>query len=176
VTGKTLQETIVWQDLTFDVGVDIRAQSEVSILRMVMSRQFRDKGPHSLRLVAGLHYFDASASLAGEAAIGGLGTEFREARASASGPLPNIGAWYRYSPSDRWLMSARFDWLSAKVGNIRGGFWNIAAGANYRLSEHVGVGLAYQLFELDGQLYEDRWRGQLKTRFSGPNLYISAFW
>lgn len=172
----TLEDSVEWQGVTYDIGVDIRAETEIGITRFVMSRQFRDKGPHSLQLAAGFHYLDLGASIAGEASINETETGFRKASASASAPVPNLGVWYRYSASPKWLLYARLDWLSAKVDDIGGQIWNVAAGANYSLNDHLGVGLTYQFFQLDGSVTETRWRGNLKTSFSGPNLYISGYW
>jgi hypothetical protein len=173
---KVLESSVEWQDVIYDVGVEVRAETGVAITRFVMTRQFLDKGPHSLRLAVGFHYVDVAASLAGEVTIDGVGTEFRRSKVSASAPLPNVGAWYRYSTSRNWLLFARLDWLSARVDGIGGRIWNAAAGVNYSLNDHLGLGLTYQVFELDGSVRESSWRGNLRTAFSGPNLHLSAYW
>ena len=43
----------------------------------------------------------------------------------------------------------RVDWLSVSVGDIDGSIFNAAAGLNYSPTEHFGVGVIYNLFELD---------------------------
>jgi hypothetical protein len=40
----------------------------------------------------------------------------------------------------------------------------------------VGVGLAYQFFEIDGKLTEENWKGDLTMRYSGPTFQVSGFW
>lgn len=174
--SRTLDESFEWQGNTYDVGAVLEAETEMDITRIFFARRFRDEGPHSLRLGAGFHWLDISAAVAGQATQNDQSTEFRRSAAKASVPVPNIGAWYRYSPNDRWLLSARIDWLSASIDNYSGDIWNVSAGANFRLWDHVGVGASYQYFELAGSLKEDSWRGDIKTTFSGPYLYVSAFW
>ena len=174
--SKTLEETFEWEDVTYNAGVDIRAGTDVSITRIVFSRRFWDGGPHSVRIGAGIHWLELGAKIAGQATLNDMSTEFRTNSVSASAPVPNIGAWYRYSPSDRWLLSARIDWLSASIDEYSGGIWNSSVGANYRLSQHFGVGAAYQLFQLDGSVKNSNWRGDIQVRFSGPHLYVSGFW
>ena len=174
--SKTLTDSIEWQDLVFDVGVRVDAASSVEITRLFFARRFRDNGPHSLRLGAGLHWLEIGASLAGEATLNDQSREFRRSVVKAELPMPNIGAWYRYSPSRRWMFNVRADWLSASVDKYKGGIWNASAGANFSPWEHVGLGLCYQYFQLDGTIKEDNWRGEIQTRFTGPFVYVSGFW
>ena len=174
--NKVIDERIEWDDLVFDVGADVYAKSNVEITRAVFSRKFRGEGPHSLQLAAGLHYLKLAVEYGGEASIDDQTTSFESSRKSTSAPIPNIGAWYRYSPSEQWMLSARVDWLSASVGDIDGGIWNIAAGAHYSFGKHFGVGLTYQFFQLDITLNETDWRGDVKARFAGPNLLFSGYW
>lgn len=172
----TLQESIEWDGVTYDAGVDVSGKTKIGITRLVFSREFRDQGPHSLRLAAGLHLLNASAEISGVATLNDQTQEFRASKASASIPIPNLGAWYRYSPSDKWLLTTRVDWFSANIGNFSGGIWNVSSGVNYSINKHFGVGLNYQYFELDGRLNVSDWRGELKTRFTGPFLHIDGYW
>ena len=174
--SKTLTESIEWQDLVFDVGVRLEAKSSIEITRLFFARRFREDGPHSLRLGAGFHWLSLGASLAGEATLDDLSREFRRSVVTADLPMPNIGAWYRYSPSRRWMLNMRADWLSASVDGYKGGIWNATAGASFSLWEHVSVGLNYQFFQLDGRINEDSWRGEIQTTFTGPFVYVSGYW
>ena len=174
--SKTLTESIEWQDLVFDVGVSVEAATSVEITRLFFARRYRDDGPHSLRLGAGFHWLRLGASLAGEATLNDLSREFRRSAVKADIPMPNIGAWYRYAASPRWLLNLRTDWLSASVDKYKGGIWNASAGINYSAWDHVGVGLSYQFFQLDGTIKEDNWRGDIQTKLTGPFVYVSGYW
>ena len=162
--------------MIFDVGVRLEAKSSIEITRLFFARRFREDGPHSLRLGAGFHWLSLGASLAGEATLDDLSREFRRSVVTADLPMPNIGAWYRYSPSRRWMLNMRADWLSASVDGYKGGIWNATAGASFSLWEHVSVGLNYQFFQLDGRINEDSWRGEIQTTFTGPFVYVSGYW
>ena len=171
-----LEETFEWEDDTYTAGIDIQAGTNISITRFFFSRHFWDGGPHSLRLGAGLHWLEIGAFVAGEATLNDFTTEFRKNSVSLSAPVPNLGAWYRYSPSDRWMLTARVDWLSASIDEYSGGIWNVSAGANYRLFKNLGAGINYQFFQLDGSIDGSNWSGSLKTTFRGPHIYINGFW
>ena len=174
--NRTLNESIEWQDLVFDVGVQIEASTSMEIVRLFFARQFRDRGPHSLRLGAGIHWFSLGASLAGEATLDDLSREFRRSAVTADVPMPNVGAWYRYSASRRWMFNLRADWLSASIDNYSGRIWNAAGGVVFSPWDHVGFGLSYQFFQVDGGLSENSWRGNIRTEFSGPFVYVSGYW
>ena len=173
---STLESTIEWEDVTYEIGASVKATTHVDITRIVLSRNFWEKNGHDFRLAAGLHWLDISAQISGEATLNDGSTTFATSKASASLPIPNVGGVYRYSPSRNWLLSLRVDWFSASVGDYSGGIWNTMLSANYSLGDHVGVGLGYQFFQINGTLSDDRWNGDLKVRFSGPFLQISGFW
>lgn len=173
---KIIDEQIEWNDLIFDVGADVYGESRVDVTRLFFSRRFKGDGPHSLHLGAGLHYLKMAVEYGGEVTLDDQTTEFDSAKASTSAPVPNIGAWYRYSPSDRWMLSARVDWFSANVGDIDGSMWNAAAGANYSVSKHFGIGLTYQFFQINATVTDTNWIGDVRTRFIGPNLQFSGYW
>jgi hypothetical protein len=174
--SRTLEETFDWQDVTYEAGINLESGTKMEITRIFVARRFRDEGPHSLRLGAGLHWLSISAFVAGQARLNDQSIAFRRSAASADVPVPNIGAWYRYSPNRNWIINARVDWLSASVDNYSGGIWNASVGAGLRLTDHIGIGANYQYFQLSGDLTEPNWYGTIKTTFRGPHVHISGFW
>lgn len=173
---ETLSEDVEWEDVIYEVGAELRAGTELSVTRVVFSRQFIDRGPHDLRIAAGLHLLDLSAFIAGQARVDDMTSEFRKSENSVSAPLPNIGAWYRYSPSKKWLFTFRADWLEATIDDVTGSITNLTAAANYSVLDNVGVGLGFQRFGLDVEIKSQNWRGTADLTFSGPTFYISGYW
>jgi len=173
---ETIEKTIEWDGLVFEAGAEISAATSISVTRLFFSRRFWDGGRHSFRLGAGVHLLKTAASIGGEVTIDDQTKEYQSSAVSASFPVPDIGVWYRYSPSNRWLLYSRLDWFSADLGDFAGSVWNFAAGANIQITEHLGIGLSYQLFEINGTIRENQWRGSLRTRLTGPNLHITGYW
>lgn len=176
VGSRVIDEEIEWDDVVYEVGADITATTELDITRIVAFRRFREKGGHDLRLVAGIHWLDISAGLAGEARLDDNTTEFTSRTAAASAPLPNIGAWYRYSPSNKWVLSARVDWLEASIGDYRGRIINATAGVGFAFTDHFGIGLRYQHFSLGASVNNETWRGDVEIDYGGPILHLSGYW
>ena len=175
--SKVLEDSFEWQDNIYEVGARVDARTELEITRFFFARRFRnERGPHSLRIGAGVHWLSLEGEVAGEARINDTTTAFRRSRATAEFPFPNVGAWYRYSPNRNWLFTARVDWLSASIDDYSGDIWNVAVGANYRFAKHVGIGASYQYFEIGGGLSKPNWRGDIEMTLSGPYVHINAYW
>jgi hypothetical protein len=174
--SATIDETIEWGELVFDVGAEIEAGTSSAITRLFFARKFLDSGPHDLRLGAGLHWLEIEAYLQGIASVNGEASQFQSRVASFKAPLPNVGAWYRYSLSERWLFSFRADWLAASIGDLSGRIINLTGGVNFALFEHFGVGVSYQYFRLDVDVSSDSWKGHADLIYDGPYLYLSGNW
>lgn len=173
---RTLEEEVEWQGEIYQVGAEVSAETSLEIARLFFAWRFRDTGPHSLRVGAGLHMLGMNGEISGQARVDDMTTEFRRSSATADFPVPNLGVWYSYSPNDKWLVSARADWLSASIDNYSGSIVNLSGGINYRIWDHIGVGASFQFFQLSGDVTEDNWNGAVELRYSGPYLYISGYW
>ena len=171
-----LEESIEWEGVTYEIGAEVAARTSVDVTRIVLSRNFRSNDDHDLRLTGGLHWLDLSAEIEGEATLGDGSTAFTASKASASLPIPNLGILYQYSPSEKWLISARVDWFSASIDDWSGSIWNTNVNVNYQVGKNFGLGLGYQFFQIDGRLDEERWKGDLRVRFSGPTFLLSGYW
>jgi hypothetical protein len=147
----------------------------VSITRIFFGRSLFTKPGHEFGAGAGIHWIKIDAFIEGEIITGGP-NEFHREAVETSLPLPNIGAWYMYSWSPKWLVDARLDWLSASIGNYSGGLWHAQGGIHYQISSTFGIGFAYSNFVLDLDVDESDWHGFIETRQNGPRLELTASW
>ena len=171
-----LQEDVEWGDFVFGEGTGVAAGLDFTLIRTFFGRNFDSADYHDFGVGIGLHYLEIGAFIEGNATVNGQPAGFRREAAKAAAPLPNIGAWYVRSLSDRWALRARLDWLSADVGDYDGTLINAAVGVNFKLFEHVGLGLSYNLFQLDVGVDDDGWRGEVKTTYEGLFAHASVYW
>jgi len=171
-----LTEEIQWEDYVLRVGSNVGAGVGLEVARLFFGREFSSGPRHEFGLGAGLHRLKISAYVEGEFFINDESTGFRRESVSAHAPLPNIGAWFWYALSPRWLITTRVDWLSASIGDYSGGLWNVNAGINYQPWSHVGVGLSYQLFELNLDVDKTDWHGGVDMTYDGPFLALNVNW
>jgi len=174
---KTLTEDFEFQDQVFQAGSFVRSEFDTSITRLFWGRSFFRRPSTDWGVGFGLHVLDIDAFVEGQIlAIPGSGLEFRRESASASVPLPNLGIWYMYSWSPKWVVTTRLDWLDVSIEEFSGSLYHSSVGVNYQMSDHFGIGLAVNAFRLDVGVDGTDWRGGLVTEQIGPRLNVTWNW
>jgi len=176
-SGKAvLEKDVEWEDVVFKEGTFAKGGVDLEVVRAFFGREF-DLGPqHELGIGLGLHWMSLDTFIEGEIIIDDFTTEFNRASVSASFPLPNVGAWYMYSWSPKWMMQVRADWLSATIGDYSGSLWDAQAGINYQPFKNIGFGLYYKAFVLDVDVDRSDWHGRADLNQNGPLLTLTASW
>lgn len=172
----TLDEDIEWEDVVFLEGTSASAGSNFKLIRAFIGRDLNKSEKHEFGIGAGIHWLEIGANIEGTVLIEGGGTASAYESVSTQGPVPNIGAWYKYSISENWAFRGRVDWLSADIGKYNGQLTNISLGVNYQVARNFGVGLNYHDFALDVTVDESDWRGRVITSYEGLYAYLSFFW
>lgn len=171
-----LRENVEWGDAVFRAGSSVTAETGVEVLRLFFGRNFSNKSNHDYGVGLGVHRIGILAGLAGEFFIDNVELSRGERRVSFTAPLPNIGAWYAWAPSPRWLFASRADWLEATVGDYSGGLTNFALGTQYQAFPNVGIGLKYQGFRLNLDVHRNDWNGDVKVNYQGLYLHLTGNW
>ena len=171
-----LTEDVQWGDYIFNEGTSVEAGVNMQITRLFFGRRFWSSETLEAGLGIGGHLLDVSAFIAGNASIDGDMIGFIEERASVSQPLPNIGGWFQRVYADRWIVKARLDWLAANIDDYEGHIINSSIGLAYNFNDHFGIGLAYNLFEIDITIHDTDWKGRIRSRFQGPFISLNGYW
>ena len=171
-----LQEDVEWRDVIFREGSFVEAGTSLEVIRLFAGYSFIKNAQSELGVGFGIHNLDIGAYVEGEILVDDGGTGFHRGDASASAPLPNLGAWYLYSPAKDWLLHARVDWISADVGDYDGTMWNANVGVDYRLFRNFGLDVSYQYFNLDVGVDNSDWKGSASLTYSGPVISLTANW
>ena len=172
----TLDEDVEFQGLTFREGTFVEGSVSVSVARVFVGRSLVKNQQHDFGVGAGVHNLSLKAHLGGEVKIDDVTTGFQEANAKASQPLPNICAWYNFSPARKWIIHGRVDWISANIDAYDGTLWNTSVGVGYQAFRHVGFDLSYQYFNLNLKVDKDDWIGGVDMTYQGPVLGITGNW
>jgi len=170
-----LEEDIEWGNVVFGAGSNAAIGTNFSLTRIFFGRQLDTSRSHDFGIGGGLHWLEMGTFIEGEILINGTPTASRRS-VSEGAPLPNIGAWYKYSISPRWALRTRLDLLSADVGDYDGLLLNVALGVNFQAFEHFGFGVNYNYFELDVSIDKTNWRGNIETTYDGFYVYASFYY
>lgn len=171
-----LKKDITWSGVTFRKGSNVGAGVELAVTRLLIGRSFIKNDQHEFGVGVGVHNLDLSAYIEGEIIKDDETTEFQNFDVGENQPLPNVGAWYFFSPAKKWLVHARVDWISANVGDYDGGLWNGNIGVGYQVWDHVGFDLSWQYFNLNLEVDKSDWRGSTDMTYSGPVLSVIFTW
>lgn len=172
-----LEEDYEWEDLVFKEGTFAEIGVDLDIYRVFMGRKFYTRPGQEFGAGVGLHWLELEAFIAGQVFVEDQpDTEFKKSTVSAKAPLPNIGAWYNYSWSPKWVLTTRFDWLDASVGDYSGGLINAQAGVHYQVFKNAGLGLSWNFFRIDLDVDDADWHGRVESRQTGPYLSLNINW
>ncbi len=174
-TRVVLEEDIEWGDVVFGAGSNAAIGSDFSLTRIFIGRQLDTRKTHDVGIGGGIHWLHIGAFIEGEILVNGMPAATRRS-VSVEAPLPNIGAWYKYSISPRWALRTRLDLFSANIDDYDGHLINIAFGLNYQAFEHVGIGMNYNYVELDVKINKSDWRGNIETTYDGIFVYASVYY
>lgn len=173
---EVLEEDVSWEDVIFREGTFVAGGADLDVARVFFGRKFDLAPQHEFGIGLGFHWMNFETYMEGEALINDGSTDFHRAEASAAFPLPNIGAWYMYSWSPKWVLITHVDWLSASFGDYSGGLWDIEVGVNYQPFENVGFGLSYKSFLLNVDVDKDDWHGAVEFDTTGPTFAVTFTW
>jgi hypothetical protein len=176
-TGESvLTEDIEWDGVIFREGSFVGAGVKLAVARVFIGRSWIKNAQNDFGVGIGLHNLDMDAYIEGEIQIDDETTEFQRVEVGDSQPLPNIGAWYNFSPARNWLLHARVDWISANIGDYDGTLWNTSVGVGYQAWRHVGFDLSWQYFNLNLNVDKTDWKGGVDMTYSGPVLAMTFNW
>lgn len=174
-TRTVLEEDIEWGNLVFGAGSNATAGADFSLTRILLGRHLNIREAHDIGIGGGFHWLNLGSFIEADVLVNGIPVATMRS-VSAEAPLPNIGAWYKYSMSPRWALKARADLLSADVGRYDGIMVNFAVGVNYQVFEHFGIGVNFNYFELDVGVDKGDWRGDIETIYDGIYVYASLYY
>ena len=169
-----LEEDIEWGDVVFGAGSNAAVGNSFSLTRIFFGRDLNTSRNHEFGIGGGIHWLEIGAFIEGEILVNDTSEAARRS-VSEGAPLPNIGTWYKYSMSPRWAFRARFDLLSANIGDYAGLLVNVGLGVNYQVFDHAGIGLNYNYFELDVKINKSDWRGNIESTYEGLYVYASFY-
>lgn len=170
----TLDTTIVFDETTFEKGTFVRGGIDFALYRIFVGRLISSGQKHSLGAGLGVHAINIGAFIEGEVKSDNpdLDGKFQNRRVSALIPLPNIGAWYHWAPTQKWAFIARVDWFGISIDQYSGGLWNFAPGVRYQIIKNLGLGFDYRGLLLNAKVDADNWKGKFDMGFSGPTITV----
>ncbi|MCP4333610.1 MAG: MtrB/PioB family outer membrane beta-barrel protein [Gammaproteobacteria bacterium] len=125
----------------------------------------------------GLHVFDIETTIAAEVGAkggpGGGGLEGTRTTGEVTAPLPNLRAYGTYMITDQWEISVSGGWLSFDYADYAGDYLYLTAFTEYRFTKNFGMGVSYQIAEIDVTEENSKSKKKFDMDFYGPSIFLA---
>ena len=172
--SRVLTEDIMWEDLIFKEGTNVKAGINYNLYRIYVGRIFSRGQKHEFGGGLGVHAMNVKAFIEGDALTSEGNHSFEKSRKSITIPLPNLGLWYYYAPNTKWAFTTRLDVFAISIGDFSGSLWDITPGVQYQLFKHVGLALNYRYIKIGAEFDTSDWKGDVDIIFQGPSFTITG--
>lgn len=88
-------------------------------------------------------------------------------------PAPTVGVDFRFAPFDRWRFGAHVGWFEAKFKNISPLIITVRAGAEWSLTQNLGVWTDYSMSRLDADVHSSSFTGGFEIYEGGWRVGMS---
>lgn len=169
-----LDEDIEWEDVIFQSGSAVNAGYGLTLYRFFFGRVISTGQKHELGGGLGIHGLNTNSFVEGNAFVNDQPIGFSREEVKVFLPLPNIGIWYIWAPSQKWAVTAAVDWFGITIGNISGGLWNVSPGVTFQAFKNIGFSANYHYLNYYATIEQDSWNGSFDMTFKGPSFGVTA--
>lgn len=163
--SEQIDKDIEWNGELFPIDVQVDTSQDLTIYKLAYTWSFlrRDKG--YLGASAGLYVADIGASIAAES----LG---RATSGGVTAPLPVFGLRGQYDLSAKWSLRGSAEIFAIESGDYDGSLYDVYAGVDYQLLEHMAIGLGYNSVKIDVGVSKTNFNGDLDWLYDGGLLFF----
>ena len=169
-----LDESIEWNDKTYDVGAVVTGGYKFALYKIFFGRVISRGDKHEFGGGLGIHAVRIGGFIEGKASVNGLEGSFERNNVQVTLPLPNVGFWYFWAPDAKWAFTGRVDWFGISIDNYTGNLWGLTPGVNYQAFKNIGFSLEYKYLALKADVDKDAWKGNFGMDFYGPSFKVTA--
>ncbi len=178
LTGeRAIDRTLQIGDEQYPVGATLSSRLRLEIIPITYSYSLRKREHDELAITAGLHWSRLSFRVEGTASAGTRDFS-NDASADANVPLPLFGVRYDRNLSERWSAGASAALFFLRFGqeelSFEGDLWSVRLHAEYRLTNHLGIGVAIDGFRVKAEASQNEWNGGFDYGYWGPQVYLTA--
>jgi hypothetical protein len=162
--SKTIDQELVIKDEVIPIGTSLQTSAKTDFLIVNYQYSLLRDDRVELSAIAGVygarfHYsFDST-------------NPPRDISTSSTAPLPMFGVSLDTFITPRWTISAFFEGLALKVGDVEGSVSYIGMSTDYMLTRHLGLGLGVNAVKVSADVTKDDWRGSFDWRSSSFFAY-----
>ena len=170
---KTAQEDFTWDDEEYTIGARMETDFGLDTYLFSVNYSLIRDSRKEVGFGFGLHVFDINTTIAAEAGAQGTVLERTRSTGKVTAPLPNLRAYGTYMMTEKWEISVTGGWLSFDYDDYSGDYLFLTAFTEYRFTKNLGVGLSYQIAEIDVTEENSLKKVEFNMDFYGPSLFLT---
>jgi len=171
---KILETEIEWEDTVYPVGTEVETSFDWSVIPVSYAYSFYQTPKWEAAASIGVHWLSLEASIAATANSQGNVIGDVAERSGTEGPMPVVGLRLDYQPNRKWLLGGHIEYFSIDTGKYDGSLADIGLTAEYLIDHTWSVGIGYNHFEIDVNVDEDDWDGNINYGYNGLQAFLSA--
>lgn len=172
---RTIDRDVTFGDDTFPVGVTVNARSDLTVVQLGYEYAFLRRDTYELAAGIGIHYVDLGLGLdATVTAQGSTASRSLNEGASTKAPLPVLGLRGLWSLPHNFYISGQVQYFYLDFDPYSGSLLDLKATAVWQMSDHVGIGVAYNDFGFRFDI-DDRgdFDGRLRWDYGGAIAFVT---
>lgn len=163
---------ITFGDGQFNADIDARLRTHT--YRLAAGYSFVRDAQKEFGVAVGAHVTDMLVSVRGAAIVNGQPVGAFTEQRSETLPAPTLGAYGSYRFGSNWELDGRVDFFKLNYRGYDGRLLNMQANALYRFTPQVAVGVGWRRDDLRLEGDRSNFSGELRYRFSGPQVFVRA--
>ena len=167
---ETLTAEIRFGEEIYEAGATVSSYFNTDVTRISYAYIFKSANRFGLAVSAGLHITDMEVGIDEIQPIVQSADDLAVAEVTA--PLPVIGLSAGYNITDRLAIFGRAQIFRLEFNEYRGTLDHATIKLEYDLSKHFGLGLGYDLFDINVDAEKPAYTGSVRFRFHGPIIYV----
>lgn len=171
--SREASQDFTWDGEEYNAGLELDTKFELDTYLVTANYSFIRNEQFEWGLGFGLHAFDIETTLKASARVEGIIEEVRRNNATVLAPLPNLRTYGTWAITPKWEINADLGWLSITYDNYDGDYLFIHLQTEYRVTERFGIGLSYQVAEIDVAVEKRRGEDKYDIDLYGPSLYLT---
>ena len=165
--ANRIVKDIQYGDEIFAADTTVSSDFDLAIYKLAYSYPFRQTDRGFVGVDVGLHVADVRIIL-DDPSVG----QFESS--SLTAPLPVVGIRGEYYFSPRLALSGNVEWFGIKIDDIEGRLLDIYAGLDYKITDNLALGVAYNFVTFDIDVRRSSFDGSLDWDYDGFLLYFKA--
>ena len=162
---KDVQKDIEWNDTLFPIDTTVDSDFDLAIYKLAYTWSFMQRKKGYLGLTAGLYVAKFGTNLSSPDIVARVSS-------ATTAPLPVIGLRGQYDFTNKLSFRASGEVFALEYGDYSGSLYDLYAGLDYQLFEHVAIGAGINSVQLDIGVTKSNFNGDLNWQYDGGLLFF----